>query len=112
MLEKIFIQIIDNPFENIIYSDTFEDIASHNRALAEELQILFDLNYPTMVSVEYIDLFFNEDENFQNIREMLSHGVITLPFILVNGTPLYYGAISNKIIIDEIEKRLSSGPIH
>jgi disulfide oxidoreductase YuzD len=112
VLNRVHVQIIDNPFEEAFYSDDSLDEALNNQAIAEELQNSFDIHYPSMVHVEYIDLFMEEDQRFAEIRDMLRHGLIVLPVILINGRPFIHGGISYRAIMEEIEKRLSSGPVH
>ncbi len=111
-MNRIHIQILDNPFEDVFLGDDYYDDGPNNQAIAEELQQSLDYHYPNMVLVEYIDLFLEDDEKFTEVREMLSHGLITLPVILINGKPFIHGGISYKIILDEIENILSAGPIH
>ena len=105
-------QILDNPFEDVVFSDSSFDESVNNQAIAEELQNSLDFHYPSMVHVEYIDLFLEDEGRFVEIREMLGHGLITLPVILINGYPFLHGGISYIIIIEEIEKMLSSGPVN
>ncbi len=112
MLNRIHIQILDNPFEDLNFSVPAVDEVADNQAVAEDLQNSMDFHYPGMVHVEYVDLFLEEDDRFSEIREMVSHGLITLPVILINGRPFLHGGISRSIIIEEIEKLLSSGPVH
>ncbi len=112
MLQRIFIQILDNPFEDVLFSDSSIDESVNNQAIAEELQNSLDFHYPSMVHVEYIDLFLEDEGRFIEIREMLSHGLITLPVILINGSPFLHGGIAHAVIMDEIGKLLSSGPVH
>jgi disulfide oxidoreductase YuzD len=108
----IYIQIIDNPFQDIIYSDLYYDNGATNQAIAEHLQYSLDYYYPNMVYVEYIDLFLEDEERFPEIREMFSFGLITPPVILINGKAIFHGGISYRIIIEEIDRMLSSGPLH
>ena len=112
MIQRVYLQILDNPFEDLVYSESSYDDAVTNHAIAEELQNSFDFHYPNMVHVEYIDLFLEDDGRFPEIREMLSHGLVILPVILINGSPFLHGGISYDIIMEEIEKILSSGPSH
>ncbi|RMG01385.1 MAG: hypothetical protein D6726_09615 [Nitrospirae bacterium] len=111
-MNRIYLQIIDNPFEDLVYSETSYDEGATNHALAEELQTSFDIQYPNMVHVEYIDLFLEDESRFPEIREMLSHGLLRLPVILINGNPFLHGGISYQIIMEEVEKILSAGPLH
>lgn len=111
-MNKIFVQIIDNPFEDLLINDDYFDNGADNQAIAEQLQESLDYHYPNMVHVEYIDLFLEDEDRFQEIREMLGHGLITLPVVLINGRAFFHGGVSYKMILDEIENILSSGPIH
>jgi glutaredoxin len=62
--------------------------------------------------VEYIDLFLNDEIHFPEIRSLLSQGAITTPVVLINGIPKIHGGIPRMIIKEEVEKLLSSGPLH
>lgn len=112
MLNRIHLQILDNPYEDVFFSDTSIDEAVNNQAVTEELQSSLESNYPSMVHVEYIDLFLEDDRRFVEIREMLRHGLIVLPVVLINGSPFLHGGIPYKAIMEEVEKRLLSGPVH
>ncbi|NOX20788.1 MAG: hypothetical protein GXO99_05970 [Nitrospirae bacterium] len=112
MIQRIHIQILDNPFEDVNFSDNYFDEGINNQALAEQLQNSLDYHFPNLVHVEYIDLFLEDDNRFAEVRELLSHGLITLPVILINGEPFIHGGISYKVIIEEVERMLSSGPVH
>jgi hypothetical protein len=112
MMQRVYLQILDNPFEDLIYSELTYDDAVTNNAIVEELRNSLDFHFPSMVLVEYIDLFLEEDNRFTEVRELLSHGIISLPVILINGKPVYHGGISHSIILEEIEKLFLSGPIH
>jgi len=111
-MNKIFVQIIDDPFEDLLINEDYFDNGADNQAIAEQLQESLDYHYPNMVHVEYIDLFLENEDRFQEIREMLGHGLITLPVVLINGKASFHGGISYRMILDEIENILSSGPIH
>lgn len=113
MIQRVFLQIIDNPYEDVIFSDelTFDE-SVNNQAIAEELQKSMDFHYPSMVHVEYVDLFLEEGDRFSELKEMLSHGLISLPIIMINGRPFLHGGISYSMIIEEIERLISSGPSH
>lgn len=112
MLRRVYIQILDNPTEEIIFStERFDDLAT-NKVLAEELQKEMSTSYPYVVSVEYIDLFMDDENEFPEIRELLRHGAINTPVILINGVPKIHGGIPYAVIKKEVEKVLSSGPVH
>lgn len=112
MIRSIHIQIVDNPFQDITFSESYYDEGANNQAIAEQLQESLNYHYPNMIHVEYIDLFLEEESRFAEIREMLSFGLISPPVILLNGKPLFHGGISYSIILEEIEKIIASGPIH
>lgn len=112
MLQRIHIQILDNPFEDVSFSESYFDEGVNNQALAEQLQTSLDYQYPNLVLVEYVDLFLEDESRFVEVRELVSHGLITLPVILINGEPFIYGAISYRAVIEEVERLLSMGPVH
>lgn len=112
MLRRVYIQILDNPMEDIVFTNEKFDEAESNRFLAEELQKEMSHTYPLMVSVEYVDLFMDDENEFSEIRELLRHGAINTPVILINGVPKIHGGIPYSAIKNEIEKVLSSGPVH
>lgn len=112
MLQRVHIQILDNPLEEIIFdAEEFEE-PIRNRIIADELRKEMNYNYPTVVSVEYIDLFVKDDIDFHEIRNMLKQGAINTPVVLINGIPKIHGGIPRMVIKDEVEKMLSSGPLH
>jgi hypothetical protein len=112
MFRRVHIQILDNPAEEIFFSEqTFEDSAT-NKILADELREEMNHLYPYVVSVEYIDLFMDDERAFPEIRELLRHGAINTPVILINGIPRIYGGIPNSVIRKEVENLLSSGLTH
>ena len=110
MLQRVHIQILDNPMEDIIASNERFDNYSTNKVLAEELQKEMSFSYPYVVSVEYVDLFTDDESDFPEIRELLRHGAINTPVVLINGVPKIHGGIPYAVIKTEIEKVLSSGP--
>jgi disulfide oxidoreductase YuzD len=110
--KPIYIQIIDSPFRDFICSDFYYDEGVTNQAIAEHLQYSLDYHYPNMVHVEYIDLFLEEEEKFSDIRDMFNFGIITPPLILINGKAMFHGGISYRIIMEEIDRMLSSGLSH
>lgn len=112
MLQRVHIQILDNPLENVILdAEEFEEPVK-NRNLADDLRKEMSYYYPTVVSVEYIDIFTDEDAHFRDIKELLRQGAINTPVVLINGIPRLHGGIPRAIIKDEVEKLLSSGPVH
>ena len=112
MLQRVHIQILDNPIEEVIFDAEEFDEPIRNKILADELRKEMSYSYPNVVSVEYIDLFLNDDVFFPEIRELLSQGAITTPVILINGIPKIHGGIPRVIIKEEVEKLLSAGPLH
>ncbi len=112
MLRRVYIQILDNPMEEIIFSGEKMEEAATNKILADELREELSYSYPYVVSVEYIDLFMDDERAFPEIRELLRHGAINTPVILINGVPKIYGGIPYSVIKKEVEKVLSSGLVH
>lgn len=112
MLQRVHIQILDNPIEEVILDAGEFEEPIKNKVLADELRKEMSYSYPHVVSVEYIDLFLNDDLYFPEIRDLLSQGAINTPVILINGVPKIHGGISRTIIKEEVEKLLSSGPLH
>lgn len=112
MLQRVYIQILDNPLEDIILdAEEFEEPIK-NKILADELRTEMSHSYPTVVSVEYIDLFMGNDMDFPEIRELLRQGAITAPVILINGIPRIHGGIPRAVIKEEVDRLLSKGPWH
>jgi len=112
MLQRVHIQILDNPIEGVMLdAEEFEEPIK-NKLLADELRNEMNYSYPSVVAVEYIDLFLNDDLNFTEIRDLLSQGAINTPVILINGIPKIHGGIPSMIIREEVEKLLSAGPLH
>lgn len=112
MLQRVHIQILDNPYEEFLYDWDKSGISLTNRELAEELRKEMDYFYPSVVFVEYIDLFLDDEEDFGEIREMLRLGAIDTPVVLINGVIKVYGTLSPSTIKKEVEKLVSSGPVH
>lgn len=111
MLQRIRIQILDNPIEEVILNaEEFEEPV-RNRILADELKKEMNYYYPTVVSVEYIDIFM-DDRKFPEIMELMRQGAITPPVVLINGVPRIHGGIPRAIIKEEVERILSLGPVH
>ena len=111
MFQRVHIQILDNPTENVIFEDTTVT-AGANKVLVEELTKEMNDSYPSAVYVEYVDLFMDSDEEFEDIRELLRLGAINPPIILINGVLKIHGGIPSTVIRKEVDKLLSSGPIH
>jgi hypothetical protein len=83
-----------------------------NQLLAEQLDSELRYHYPSVVSVEYIDLFSSDEDSFPEVRQMLHQGVITTPVVLINGVPRMHGGIPTGLIKTEVERIISSGPLH
>jgi len=112
MLQRVYIQILDNPLEDVILdAEEFEEPIK-NKLLADELRKEMNYYYPTVVSVEYIDLFMGNDIDFPEIRELLRQGAINAPVILINGIPKIHGGIPRAVIREEVDKLISEGPVH
>lgn len=112
MLQRVHIQILDNPLETIIFdAEEFEEPVK-NKTLADELKKEMNYCYPTVVSVEYIDIFTDEEAHFHDIKELLKQGAINTPVVLINGIPKLHGGIPRAVIKEEVEKLLSKGPVH
>lgn len=112
MLQRVHIQILDNPLEGVIYDSEEFDEPIKNKLIADELRKEMTFSYPNVVSVEYIDLFMNDDRYFPEIRTLINQGAINTPVILINGIPKIHGGIPQSIIKEEVEKLLSLGPLH
>lgn len=106
MIQRVHIQILD--------AQTGEDFPApyDNRLIADELKKDMIFYYPSFVSVEYIDLLFDNEGDFSEIRELLMQGAIKTPVVLINGVPKIHGGIPLSVIKEEVEKMLSSGPLH
>jgi hypothetical protein len=112
MLQRVYIQILDNPMEDVILDAGEFDEPIRNKLLADELRKEMNYYYPTVVSVEYIDLFMGNDMDFPEIRELLRQGAISAPVILINGIPKIHGGIPRTVIREEVDKLISEGPVH
>lgn len=111
MLQRVHIQILDNPTESVLFEKTQETVGT-NKVLVEELTKEMNYSYPSVVFVEYVDLFMDSDEEFEDIRELLRLGAINPPIVLINGILKIHGGIPYSMIRKEVEKLLSSGPLH
>lgn len=112
MLQRVHIQILDNPIENVFFSEENTTDSATNKILTDELQREMNHVYPFVVSVEYVDLFTDNEKGFTEIRELLRHGAISSPVVVINGVPRIHGGIPYAVIKKEVEKVLSSGPVH
>jgi hypothetical protein len=112
MLQRVYIQILDNPLEDIILDAGEFEEPIKNKLLADELRKEMNYYYPTVVSVEYIDLFMGNDMDFPEIRELLRQGAINAPVILINGIPKIHGGIPRAVIREEVDRLVSEGPVH
>ncbi len=112
MLRRVHIQILDNPLEDILLNGDGLEFSATNRQLTEELQNEMNYFYPSVVYVEYKDLFMDGEGGFEEIRELLRVGVINTPVVLINGVLKMQGSIPTSVIKQEVEYLLSSGPVH
>lgn len=112
MFQRVHIQILDNPMEAILFDDNSTEVTGTNKILTEELSKEMNYFYPSVVCVEYIDLFMNGEEEFGDIKELLHLGALNTPVILINGVLKIHGGIPATVIRREVEKLLSSGPVH
>ncbi|MDA8155091.1 MAG: hypothetical protein M0Z52_01350 [Actinomycetota bacterium] len=110
MLQRVIIQILDNPA--YWSGGAAPSRPVDNESIAAELRNDLNYNYPSVTSVEYIDLFEGDEESFPEIRELLHQGLITAPIVLINGVPKMHGGIPSYLIKTEVEKIISSGPLH
>ena len=112
MLQRVHIQILDNPMEEILFDGEELESSVSNRQLTEELKNELNYFYPSVVCIEYKDLFMDGEGDFEEIRELLRLGVITTPVVLINGMLKVQGSIPASVIKQEVEKLLSSGLSH
>ncbi len=112
MLQRVHIQILDNPTESILFDDNSTDDLGTNKVLTNELSQEMNYFYPSVVFVEYIDLFMEGEEEFDDIKELLRLGALNPPIVLINGVLKVHGGIPASVIMREVEKLLSSGPAH
>ena len=112
MLQRIHIQILDNPLEGILFDNNASEVTVTNKTLAEEFTKEMNCFYPSVVCVEYIDLFMDGEEEFDDIRELLRMGAVNTPVVLINGVLKVHGGIPSSVITKEVERLLSSGPVH
>ena len=112
MLQRIHIQILDNPLEGILFDNNASEVTVTNKTLAEQFTKEMNCFYPSVVCVEYIDLFMDGEEEFDDIRELLRMGAVNTPVVLINGVLKVHGGIPSSVIKREVERLLSSGPVH
>jgi hypothetical protein len=112
MLQRVHVQILDNPTETILFDDNTTDVSGTNKILTDELSQEMNDFYPSVVFVEYIDLFMEGEEEFDDIKELLRLGALNPPIVLINGVLKIHGGIPATVIRREVEKLLSSGPMH
>lgn len=113
MLQRIRIQILDNPMHSMILDMGELNESVKNKLVADRLKSEMNSSYPSLVSVEYIDLFEDEREDFfPEIKQLLNEGEIKVPVVIINGIPRIHGGIPSAVIIAEVEKIMSSGPVH
>jgi disulfide oxidoreductase YuzD len=113
MIPRVHIQILDDSSNKLFVADKEHQKFVTSRSLADKLKNELYSSYPSMVSVEYVDLFMHEDdEYFNDISELLKQGALHTPVILINGMLKIHGGISPAVIKKEVEKLLFSGPVH
>jgi hypothetical protein len=114
MLQRVHVQILDNPTDSVLFDDntTEAEASGTNRILTDELSQEMDYFYPSVVFVEYVDLFMDGEEEFEDIKELLRMGALNTPVVLINGVLKIHGGIPASVIKREVEKLLSSGPVH
>ncbi len=112
MLQRVHIQILDNPTEGVLFDDNTTEISGTNKILTEELSNEMNYFYPSVVYVEYVDLFMDGEEEFDDIKELLQLGALNTPVVLINGVLKVHGGIPASVIRREVDKLLSEGFIH
>ena len=112
MFQRVHIQVLDNPAEGVLLDDTSSESAGTNKILTEELSHEMSSSYPSIVYVEYIDLFMDGEEEFDDIRELLRLGALHTPVVLINGILKVHGGIPEAVIRREVDKLLSEGLTH
>jgi hypothetical protein len=112
MLQRVHIQILDNPTEGVLFDDNTTEISGTNKILTEELSNEMNYFYPSVVYVEYVDLFMDGEEEFDDIKELLHLGALNTPVVLINGVLKVHGGIPATVIRREVDKLLSEGLIH
>ncbi len=112
MYQRVHIQILDTPTEGVLFDDNTTEISGTNKVLTEELSDEMSYSYPSVVYVEYIDLFMEGEEEFDDIRELLRLGALHTPVVLINGMLKVHGGIPATVIRREVDKLLSEGLMH
>jgi len=112
MLQRVHIQILDNPTEGVLFDDNTTEISGTNKILTEELSNEMNYFYPSVVYVEYVDLFMDGEEEFDDIKELLQLGALNTPVVLINGVLKVHGGIPASVIRREVDKLFSEGLIH
>jgi hypothetical protein len=112
MLQRVHVQILDNPTDSVLFDDNTTEVSGTNRILTDELSHEMNYFYPSVVFVEYVDLFMDGEEEFEDIKELLRMGALNTPVVLINGVLKIHGGIPASVIKREVEKLLSSGPVH
>ena len=112
MLQRVHIQILDTPAECVLFDDYTTEISGDNKILTEELSDEMNYSYPSVVYVEYVDLFMDGEEEFDDIRELLRLGALHTPVVLINGMLKVHGGIPATVIRKEVDKLLSGGLVH
>ncbi|MFH1025724.1 MAG: hypothetical protein V1764_03505 [Nitrospirota bacterium] len=112
MLQRVHIQILDNPTEGVLFDDNTTEISGTNKILTEELSNEMNYFYPSVVYVEYVDLFMDGEEEFDDIKELLHLGALNTPVVLINGVLKVHGGIPASVIRREVDKLFSEGLIH
>ena len=112
MLQRVHIQILDNPTEGVLFDDNTTEISGTNKILTEELSNEMNYFYPSVVYVEYVDLFMDGEEEFDDIKELLQLGALNTPVVLINGVLKVHGGIPATVIRREVDKLLSEGLVH
>ena len=112
MFQRVHVQILDNPTEVVLFDDSSSDVAGTKKILSDELSKEMNDFYPSVVCVEYVDLFMDGEEEFDDIKELLRMGALNTPVVLINGVLKIHGGIPASVIKREVEKLLSSGPVH
>ena len=98
--------------ETVLFEDSSDEGEGANKVLTEELSKEMSYFYPSVVCVEYIDLFMDGEEEFDDIKELHRLGALNTPMGLINGILKIHGGIPASVILREVEKLLSSGPAH
>jgi hypothetical protein len=112
MLQRVHIQILDNPTEGVLFDDNTTEISGTNKILTDELSNEMNYFYPSVVYVEYVDLFMDGEEEFDDIKELLQLGALNTPVVLINGVLKVHGGIPATVIRREVDKLLSEGLVH